>query len=187
MADRVALAPLEDALRLAREIGLTDTMGRLSAFRMLANNPNLAKGVFAQHAALRFKNTLSTRLRELMIMRIAWLTGSEYEWTQHWHVAIQSGIPAEDILAVRDWRKSDRLTEADRAALGAVEDTHWHGRISDSVWIECAKSVGGPAELVEMVVAIGHWTMFSQLLRSLEVPLEDGAVGWPPDGAHPPS
>jgi hypothetical protein len=36
-----------------------------------------------------------------------------------------------------------------------------------------------------MVVAIGNWTMFSQLLQSLRVPLEDGAAPWPPDGKAP--
>jgi hypothetical protein len=44
-----------------------------------------------------------------------------------------------------------------------------------------------PAVLVEMVVAIGNWTMFSQLLQSLRVPLEEGAVPWPPDGKVPQS
>jgi hypothetical protein len=48
--------------------------------------------------------------------------------------------------------------------------------------MECATHIRSQAELVEMVVAIGHWTMFSQLLRSLEVPLEEGVDAWPPDG-----
>lgn len=39
--------------------------------------------------------------------------------------------------------------------------------------------------LVEMVVAIANWTMFSQLLQSLGVGLEKGAVPWPPDGEAP--
>ena len=32
---------------------------------------------------------------------------------------------------------------------------------------ECARELRDPAALVEMVVAIGNWTMFAQLLRSL--------------------
>jgi alkylhydroperoxidase family enzyme len=59
-------------------------------------------------------NRLDTRLRELMIMRIGWITGSAYEWTNHWRVATTAGIPLEDVLAVRDWQNSDRLTAADK-------------------------------------------------------------------------
>ena len=69
--------------------------------------------------------------------------------------------------------------------MAAVDDSLERGKISDAVWVECAAHVGGPAELVEMVVAIGHWTMYSQLLRSLEIPLEDGVGAWPPDGVAP--
>jgi hypothetical protein len=55
-------------------------------------------------------------------MRIGWVTGSAYEWTQHWRVATTAGIPPEDILAVRDWRNSERLTPADRAILAATDE-----------------------------------------------------------------
>jgi hypothetical protein len=36
-----------------------------------------------------------------------------------------------------------------------------------------------------MVVAIGNWIMFSQLLRTLQVPIEGDAKPWPPDGKGP--
>jgi hypothetical protein len=41
---------------------------------------------------------LDPRLRELVIMRIGWLTASDYEWTQHWRVAqgLRRQCPASD-------------------------------------------------------------------------------------------
>ena len=45
---------------------------------------------------------------------------------------------------------------------------------------------GEPGEgRLEVVIAIANWSMFAQLLRSLEVPLEEGVDPWPPDGAVP--
>ncbi|MFP8876864.1 MAG: carboxymuconolactone decarboxylase family protein, partial [Myxococcota bacterium] len=35
---------------------------------------------------------------------------------------------------------------------------------------------------LELLGAIGTWRFVSQLLRSLEVPLEEGVAPWPPDG-----
>ena len=183
---RVEPVSIERAEALAAELGMRPSMARLNPFRTLLLNPPLAKAVYDLLTMLLFGDRkLDVRLRELIIMRIAWLTGSEYEWTQHWRFALSVGLPPEDVVAVRDWRRSDRLGPADRAVLAAVDDTLGEGRIADATWAECARHVASDAERVEMVVAIGNWTMFSQLLRSLQIPLEAGTAGWPPDGARP--
>lgn len=187
MAERVKLVPIEEALKIADAAGLQSRFGRGGAFRTLAHNPDLVKAVYGQLLTLLFKNRFDTRLRELMIMRIGWVTGSVYEWTQHWRVATEAGIPAEDIVAVRDWRNSDRMTAADRAILTATDESLDGKTISDATWAEVTKYVTDPAEQVEFVVALGNWTLFSILLRNLRIPLEDGITPWPPDGAVPPS
>ena len=57
---------------------------------------------------------------------------------------------------------------------------------SNETWAKCEKQIeGGPGALIEMVVAIGNWRLFSSMLRSLEVPLEDDVAPWPPDGKSP--
>jgi hypothetical protein len=40
----------------------------------------------------------------------------------------------------------------------------------------------GPADRAVLAAAP---TLFSQLLQSLQVPLEEGSVPWPPDGKRP--
>lgn len=185
MPGRVPLAPVEQALSVGRAIGAPDVMATRNAFRTLSNNPTMAQGVFTHLTTLLNKNTFSTRLRELAIMRIGWATGSEYEWTQHWRVATTAKIPEEDILAVRDWKSSTRLTEADRAILQATDEMLATGKISDATWAECCRHVPTDAERVEMVVCIANWIMFSNILRTLEIPVEDGVMSWPPDGKRP--
>ena len=187
MPNRVPLVPIEETLKIAERLGLPERNARGGAFRTLAHNPDLVKAVYGQLLQLLLHNKFDTRLRELMIMRIAWVTGSEYEWTQHWRVATTAGIPADDILAVRDWRASTRLTAADRAILTATDESLAGQTISDATWAEVTHYVTSPAEQVEFVVALGNWTLFSILLRNLGVPLEEGVTPWPPDGARPPA
>jgi alkylhydroperoxidase family enzyme len=134
---------------------------------------------------LLWNGTLDARLRELVIMRIGWKTGSVYEWTQHWRVATQLEVDPADILAVRDWQSSARFGPAERAVLAATDETLDTGTISDATWAACAEHVGADAQLIELVVAIGNWRLFSSLLRSVRVPLEDGVTPWPPDGTAP--
>jgi alkylhydroperoxidase family enzyme len=186
MVARMEMLSIDEAKTVARECGIRESMAGLSVYRTLLRHPKLASAVNHLLTTLLFTgNKLDVRLRELLIMRIGWTTGAEYEWTQHWHFAERVGLPPEDVIAVRDWRPSKRLSAADRAVLAAVDDTLERGKISDAVWAECVRHVGSPEQLLEMVIAIGNWNMFAQLLRSLEVPLEDGVKGWPPDGKIP--
>jgi alkylhydroperoxidase family enzyme len=187
MAERVPMVSLDRARELGEAWGTPGPRTTRAAFRVLANNPDLAKHVFALLSQLLERNTFPARLRELMIMRIGWVTGSAYEWTQHWRVATQAGIPPEDILAVRDWRASDRLTAADKAVLAATDETLAGKAIGDATWIELTKYIAEPGQQAEFIVAMGNWTMFSMLLRNLKIPVEDGVAVWPPDGVPSPA
>ena len=179
---RIKRLSIEDARTAAVKVGVTETMAELNVFRVLLNHPPVAKAIHDLLIALLFGAKLDQRLRELVIMRIGWMTGSDYEWTQHWRVARQLGVSDEDLLAVRDWRGSDRFGAAERAVLAATDDALSSGKISAATWAECEATVGGKEELIELVGAIGNWRMISHVLQSLDVPLEDGVRSWPPDG-----
>lgn len=183
---RVPLLAIAEAKNVADELGIPEAMAELTVFRALLGHPKLAGAVYSLLSTLLWRGRLDPRLRELLIMRIGWRTGSVYEWTQHWRVALALDVDPDDLLATRDWRATDRLGPAERAVLAAVDETLDAGTIRDETWSACEQHLGDPAVLTEMVVAIGNWRMFSSLLRSLEIPLEDGVAPWPPDGLAPP-
>ena len=187
MARRVEYVSVDEARRLGREFGIGEAQASRSAFRMLAHHPDLVRHVYGLLRMLATRNKLPSRLRELMIMRIAWVTGSAYEWTQHWRVAATAGIPPEDVLAVRDWRSAPQLTPADRAILAATDECLDGKSISDASWAEVAKHVADPAQQVEFIIAMGNWLSFSMLFRNLRIPLADGVAVWPPDGQASPA
>jgi alkylhydroperoxidase family enzyme len=187
MTARVPMVSLDRARELGEAMGMPARRTVSEAFRTVANNPGVARVAFGQLMQLLENNKLDIRLRELMIMRIGWVTGSAYEWTNHWRVATTAGIPPEDILAVRDWQNSDRLGPADRAILAATDESLSGKSISDAVWAEVAAHVADPAQQVEFIVAMGNWLMFSMLFRNLRIPLGEGVAVWPPDGVASPA
>ena len=187
MTARVPMVSLERARELGEAMGMPARRTQSEAFRTVANNPGVARVAFSQLLQLLENNRFDTRLRELMIMRIAWVTGSAYEWTQHWRVAATAGIPPEDVLAVRDWRSAPQLTPADRAILAATDECLDGKSISDASWAEVAKHVADPAQQVEFIIAMGNWLSFSMLFRNLRIPLADGVAVWPPDGQASPA
>jgi alkylhydroperoxidase family enzyme len=185
---RVPRLPVNEAKAAADEAGIPDYMAELAIFQVLLNHPKLACAFNDLLATMLWRGKLDPRLRELVIMRIGWLTGSDYEWTQHWRVAQGLGVSADDLLGVRDWQAHQSFGPAERAALAATDDVVRDGAVSAETWSACQHEFGAdPALLVELVTAIGAWRMVASILHSLQVPLEDGIASWPPDGLPPPT
>lgn len=182
---RIERLSVDEAKEAAAAVGLPEYMAELSIFQVLLRHPRLALRVNDLLAQILFKGSLDGRLRELVIMRIGWATGSVYEWVQHWRVGPSFGASPDDLVAVRDWRSHDGFGPAERAVLAATDDVLRDGRVSPATWEECEATLGSEQALIELVVAIGGWHMISQILESLEVPLEDGLEPWPPDGVAP--
>jgi alkylhydroperoxidase family enzyme len=185
MTERVNMVPAERMLPLVEAAGLPPAAATRTVYRVLANNPTVLNVVAAQIQTLIRNNSLPHRLRELIIMRIGWVTGSVYEWTSHWRICMELGIPPEDVLAVRDWRALDRLTAADRAVLQATDEVLAGKTIGDETWSAITRHMTDPGLQVELVVDIANWVFASIVLRNLRIPLEDGVMAWPPDGARP--
>lgn len=135
---------------------------------------------------LLFEGRLDPRLRELVIMRLGWTTGAVYEWTQHWHVSASLGIDPQDVLATRVGPDDPRFGSAERAVLSAVDEMVSGHAVSASTWQEIRMHLSDdPAVLVELLGVIATWHAVSFLLRSIEIPLEEGLSPWPPDGSEP--
>lgn len=173
-----------EARRRAHDVGVPVEMADLSIFQVLLHHPRLAKQLNDLLWFLIFETALGARVRELVIMRIGWVTGSDYEWTQHWRVAALFKVPADDLAAVRDWRSSDRFSPAERAALAATDEVLSTGAMGEATWRECEAELG-TEQALELLACIGAWRMISAMLRSLAVPLEEGVPSWPPDGRGP--
>ena len=185
MTERVNMVPAEQMPPLIEAAGLPTAAASRTVYRVLANNPTVLNVVATQIQTLIRKNSLPHRLRELMIMRIGWVTGSVYEWTSHWRICMELGIAPEDVLAVRDWQTSARLSAADRAALQATDETLAGKTICDETWAEITQHVTVAGQQVELVVDIANWVFASILLRNLRIPLEDDVMAWPPDSVRP--
>lgn len=183
---RVQLLSLAEAEKRAEEVGLPPAMARLNVFRTLLQHPRLAGAVSDLLLTLLFRSELDHRLRELVIMRIGWATGSDYEWTQHWPLSQeQFGCTREEVLAVRDWQGADCFGETERTVLAATDEMLATGRLAPGTWARCREQVGGEKVCLELVASIATWRWISQVAQGLAIPLEEGVASWPPDGVGP--
>ncbi|MEM9515870.1 MAG: carboxymuconolactone decarboxylase family protein [Actinomycetota bacterium] len=182
---RVSLLPIEDATQTGAPLGIIELKAQLSVYRVLLHHPQLAQRISDLMDTLTSQSELDARLRELIIMRIGWINNGVYEWTQHWQLAPLFEVDQNELLATRDWTTHDHWSPIDRAALRATDDTMLRGAISSETWSACVDAFPTEREQLELVATIGAWKMMSDLLQSLQVPLEDGVTPWPPDGVSP--
>lgn len=190
--ERVHTLPIREAEAAAESAGVPLYMARLNIFRVLLRHPELARALHDLLATLLWKGSLDKRMRELVIMRLGWVTGSVYEWTQHWSIAGSIGVSEQDLLGVREWRAYPGFGPRERALMAAVDEVVRDGSISPDTWAQIVEHVtpaaadeSGDKTVLEVVAVIGAWRMVSTWLQSLGVPLEDGVEPWPPDGVAP--
>jgi len=172
------------ALEAARHSGVPDQLARLNVFRLLLRRSAPAKALSDLLLSLLTGEALEHRLRELVIMRIAWVTQSSYEWAQHWGIATRFGVTEGVLVGVRNWKEFAGFGEAERAVLAATDECLETGEVG-AVQLEAVRTQLGEDATLELLIALGTWTMLSTVLRSAAVPLDEDLPLWPPDGRRP--
>lgn len=175
--DQPRLAPLEPAA-LDDETRALVPPGSLNIFRTLARHPKLLKRwlVFGNHVLA--KSTLPERERELVILRVGWRCGSEYEFGQHTIIGRRAGITDDEVRRLTADLDDGAWSEGDRILLGAVDELHDDQCLTQPTW-DALASRWSEQQLLDLVFTVGQYTMVSMALNSLGVQRDDGVPGFP--------
>lgn len=152
--------------------------GSFNIFRTLAHHPKLLKRwlVFGNHVLA--KSTLPERERELVILRTGWNCAAVYEFGQHTVIGRRAGITDDEIVALTEDLDAHPWSDDDRALLAAADELHADQCIADDTW----RSLAGrwsDEQLLDIVFAVGQYTLVSMALNTLGVELDDGLPGFP--------
>jgi 4-carboxymuconolactone decarboxylase len=137
---------------------------RINLFRMLANAPALIGPTLRLGEAILTKSDLDPKLRELVILRAARVTESEYEWVQHEGIARLVGLTEEEIAgAAEDQRPALRLVDA---LLGD------NGTPSPELVAEVEQELGR-SQLLEVMLTAGYYAMLGGLMRAVRLDVDN--------------
>jgi alkylhydroperoxidase family enzyme len=109
---------------------------------------------------------LEARVRELLILRVAWRTASGYEWNQHRRMGAEQGLSDAQIRAVREGPDATVWTPLERALLTAVDEMADTFAISEEIWDRLAASFDAP-QLFELLFVVGGYLCLAGVLNSL--------------------
>jgi len=143
----------------------------LNLHRAVANSPNMLRNFMRLGNSLLRHGLLPAALRELAVLRIAQMTGADYEWAHHVPLALQTGVSREQIDDLGDWPTSPHFDERARATLRYVEAVAREVAVADDVFGQ-ARAHLSEGEVVELSLVVGYWGLVARLLVPLEIDLE---------------
>jgi len=155
-------------------------------FRVLLRHPPVAQIVADLVQAVVLHSVLDARLRELAIMRTAWLRSSVYEWTSHYAICARLGLTDDEIIAVRAGPDGPGLSDDVRVVLRVVDTVVAGERCDDGLLARARKTAGSDEAYVELLAIPGFYSGLAAVLDALDVPLDgERPEAWPPDGLEP--
>jgi alkylhydroperoxidase family enzyme len=137
----------------------------------LLHHPALAGPFLAYNNVLLRTPSLDARLRELVVLRVAWRTRAPYEWAQHARLATGLGISADDIDAITRGAEAECWSELEASVLTATDQCIERYRIDDDTWSGLAKELD-ERQLVELVFVVGTYTALAMAFNSFGLELE---------------
>jgi len=146
-----------------------------NVYRALAGSPGVLEHMYGFASFLWNESALDQRLIELVILRVAQLTGSDYEWCRHRGIAARVGVPDAQVEALARWREApaELFGAAERAALALTEEATLQVEAGEQRVAAVCELLGERATL-ELVVLAGFYGMVSRILRTLAVDPEPG-------------
>jgi AhpD family alkylhydroperoxidase len=144
--------------------------GQLHVFyQALLHSPDLAAAWFEFNNAVRFQTTLDDRTREIVIMRVATLTGCDYVWKVHeTKYAGAAGLTSQQVAALRDWRKLGGFDAREQALLAYIDAMTRDVAVPDPVFAELGRHYS-TRETAELTVLVGAYNMQTRVLRAFDI------------------
>lgn len=165
-----------------------------NVFLTLARHPKLGTSFFKYNGRLLMTSKIDVALREIVILRLAWIYRAPYEWAQHVELSLSSGkidpdhieaykrgdvdieqqgaLTPAHIEAVKRGADDPIFTELQAHALRAVDQLKATGHIEDATWSGLAAALP-EKELIELIFLMGTYGMLAWVFNAFGMEPEE--------------
>jgi 4-carboxymuconolactone decarboxylase len=134
----------------------------------------LAKAFLAFNAHFFYASKLPPRIREILILRIAWLRHAEYEYLAHVALGKRAGLTDAEIALMQRGPNADGLPAGDADLLRAVDELKTEARIGHDTWTALSH-VFDQEQMLEIIFIVGCYETLAMALNSCAVQLDTDA------------
>ena len=169
---RAALAALRPANPRHPLPQTKDRPKALNALGTLARHPALTAAFNTFNGYILFASTLTPRQRELLVLRVAALRQSAYEWEQHRVLAGDVGLDPVEVERIAAGPDASGWSPFESAMLRAVDELIGDGEIADPTWQLLAAEFDDQ-QLMDLVFTVGAYEILALAFRSFRIELDE--------------
>lgn len=137
-------------------------------FTTLARHRRLFRAWLHFAGRLMPGGTLPRTHTELVILRVSFNCGCDYEWDHHAALGRRAGLSDEQIARVAEGPEADGWTDQERALLSAVDELARDRVIAEATWT-ALRARYDERQMIELCLLAGHYEMLAGTLNSLGV------------------
>ena len=170
----ITVAEMNPAQKAVHDQIIAGKRGRFGGpFQLLIRAPEICKYAAPLGETLRWGTALPPRVSELAICITAKFWRAQYEWYAHAPLAVEAGVPAAAIEAIRTGG-TPHFTAADETLVYKIcTEIIKTQRLSGASFAEVTGALGDGG-LVELVSLIGYYTLIGNTLNVFQVALPAG-------------
>lgn len=146
-------------------------------FGLMLHAPHLGLPLQALGAAVRYETSFGDRAREVAILTVAAVRGSDFERWAHERIGAQVGLDDDDLAGIRDLTFGDRpWVDAHEASVHRVAAALAANITLDETAYARARDALGEQALLELVVLVGYYATLASMMAVFGVgaPDEEG-------------
>jgi 4-carboxymuconolactone decarboxylase len=149
-------------------------------FQVLIRAPEACRHLSRLGEYLRWGSSLPPALSELAICLTARHIRANYEWHAHAPLAVEAGVPADAIEAIRTGGRPNFSGKDQALVHRAVTELLETKRLSDKTFAEAITAFGEQG-VVELGTIIGYYTAIGNALNVFQVGLPAGSAPYFPE------
>ena len=141
---------------------------RMALFRTLVRFPEMFAAMRGLGSRVSSLPAMSNYDRELVIMRIAWLYESEYEWGAHYDAALRAGISEAQIEAIKVGASDSIWNAWERTLIAVADQLVMDAFLDDATW-SSLRGQYSEEDILGLLGMVAHYHMVAMVTNTFGI------------------
>jgi 4-carboxymuconolactone decarboxylase len=149
----------------------TDNVDDHYVLKTFAQHPALTRPFLAFNLHLLTTSTLPVRLRQIAILRVAWVKRARYMWASHMRMSLRLGLSVEDLQAAKQGEATAHWNAAERCIIHATEQLMTQTDLDDDTWNSLGAHLGRQ-QIMDLIFTVGAYVLIAMAFNAMRIQRE---------------
>jgi len=149
----------------------TDNVDDHYVLKTFAQHPALTRPFLAFNLHLLTTSTLPVRLRQIAILRVAWVKRARYMWASHIRMSLRLGLTADDVHAAKQGEAAAHWGTAERHIIHATEQLMTQSDLDDQTWDSLGAHLGRQ-QIMDLIFTVGAYALIAMAFNAMRIQRE---------------